>query len=103
MARGTHAPARKHRAIVIVAIVAVVLVLAAGGAAYSAYRYEQDRAHRILPGVMVAGVFPADTHPPIVYPVAALKGARPGAAPFLEFLSRPQSRAIFEKHGFAVN
>ncbi len=56
MARGTHAPARKHRAIVIVAIVAVALVLAAGGAAYSAYRYEQDRAHRILPGVMVAGV-----------------------------------------------
>ncbi|HEY7763089.1 MAG TPA: L,D-transpeptidase family protein [Actinomycetota bacterium] len=56
MAKGTHAPARKHRAIVVVAIVAVVLVLAAGGAAFSAYRYEQDRADRILPGVMVAGV-----------------------------------------------
>jgi len=54
-------------------------------------------------GVMVAGVFPADSHPPIVYPVALLKAAKPGAAQFLEFLSRPQSRAIFEKHGFAVN
>jgi len=54
-------------------------------------------------GVMVAGVFPADTHPPIVYPVAALKSAKEGSAKFLEFLSRPQSRAIFEKHGFAVH
>jgi molybdate transport system substrate-binding protein len=48
-------------------------------------------------------VFPADSHPPIVYPVAVLKGAKAGAARFLEFLSRPQSRAIFEKHGFTVN
>ena len=54
-------------------------------------------------GVMVAGVFPADTHPPIIYPVAALKSAKEGSAQFLEFLSRPQSRAIFEKHGFAVH
>jgi len=54
-------------------------------------------------GVMIAGVFPADTHPPIVYPVAALKGAKAGAAAFLEFLSQPQARAIFEKHGFAVH
>jgi molybdate transport system substrate-binding protein len=53
--------------------------------------------------VMIAGVFPADTHPPIVYPVAALKGAKAGAAAFLEFLSQPQARAIFEKHGFAVH
>ena len=56
MAKGTHAPARKHRAIVVVAIVAGVLVLAAGGAAYSAYSYEQARADRILPGVTIAGV-----------------------------------------------
>jgi len=54
-------------------------------------------------GVMVAGVFPADTHPPIVYPVAVLKGAKPGAGGFLEFLSQPSARAIFEKHGFAVH
>jgi len=54
-------------------------------------------------GVMVAGVFPADTHPPIIYPVAALKSAKESSALFLEFLSRPRSRAIFERHGFAVN
>jgi lipoprotein-anchoring transpeptidase ErfK/SrfK len=56
MARGSHAPARRNRAIAVVAIVAGVLVLAAGGAAYSAYRYEQARADRILPGVTIAGV-----------------------------------------------
>lgn len=63
------------------------------------YRTDADAERR----VMIAGVFPADTHPPIVYPVAALKGAKAGAAPFLRFLSQPQARAIFEKHGFAVH
>jgi lipoprotein-anchoring transpeptidase ErfK/SrfK len=56
MARGNHQPARRHRAIAVVAIVTGVVVLAAGGAAYSAYRYEQSRADRILPGVTIAGV-----------------------------------------------
>jgi lipoprotein-anchoring transpeptidase ErfK/SrfK len=56
MARGSHAPARRRRSIAIVVIVAGVLVLAAAGAAYSAYRYEQARADRILPGVTIAGV-----------------------------------------------
>ena len=45
MARGSHAPARRHRAIAVVAIVAGV-ASSAGGAAYSAYRYEQARADR---------------------------------------------------------
>jgi lipoprotein-anchoring transpeptidase ErfK/SrfK len=56
MARGTHAPARRHRGLAIVAIVAGVLVLAAGSAAYSAYRYELSRADRILPGITIGGV-----------------------------------------------
>jgi molybdate transport system substrate-binding protein len=53
--------------------------------------------------VMVAGVFPAASHPPIVYPAAALKGAKPGAAAFLERLGSARARAIFGKHGFTVN
>lgn len=56
MTRGTHAPVRKRRAVVIVTLVAGFLVLAAGGAAYSAFRYERSRADRILPGVTIAGV-----------------------------------------------
>jgi molybdate transport system substrate-binding protein len=55
------------------------------------------------PGVMIAGVFPADSHPPIIYPVAALKGAKGEAAAFLGFIEGAQARRIFEKHGFAVN
>jgi molybdate transport system substrate-binding protein len=55
------------------------------------------------PRVTVAGVFPADSHPPIVYPAAALKGAKAGGRPFLELLAGPRARAIFERHGFTVN
>jgi lipoprotein-anchoring transpeptidase ErfK/SrfK len=58
MAQGKHTPSRRRRShvVAIVAIVAGVVVLAAGGAAFAAYRYEQSRADRILPGVTVAGV-----------------------------------------------
>ena len=80
--------------------VRAALLLVARGEAPLGVVYQTDASAE--PGVMVAGVFPADTHPPIVYPVAALKTAKPAAASFLEFLSRPQSRAVFEKHGFAV-
>ena len=52
---------------------------------------------------MIAGVFPDGSHPPIVYPVAALKGARAEAAAFLAFIEGAQARGIFGKHGFAVN
>jgi len=81
--------------------VRAALLLVARGEALLGVVYQTDANSE--PNVMVAGVFPADSHPPIVYPVAALKGAKGGAAPFLEFLSRAQSRAIFEKHGFTVN
>jgi molybdate transport system substrate-binding protein len=81
--------------------VRAALLLVARGEARLGVVYQTDA--NAEPNVMVAGVFPAGSHPPIVYPVAALKGAKAGAAPFLEFLSRPQARAIFEKHGFTVN
>ena len=63
--------------------------------------YQTDAAAD--PGVMIAGVFPPASHPPIIYPVAALKGAKPAAADFLGFIEGAQARRIFEKHGFAVN
>lgn len=44
------------RALAVVGVVAGVLVLAFGGIAFSAYRYEQARDNRILPGVTVAGM-----------------------------------------------
>jgi molybdate transport system substrate-binding protein len=55
------------------------------------------------PGVRVAGVFPEDTHSPIVYPIALTVGDKePGAVRLLEFLGSPAVRSIFEKHGFTV-
>jgi molybdate transport system substrate-binding protein len=53
--------------------------------------------------VKVAGVFPADSHPPIVYPAALVKGQdTPAARRLLEFLKGPDAKPIFEKHGFTV-
>jgi molybdate transport system substrate-binding protein len=81
--------------------VRAALLLVARGEAPLGIVYQTDA--RAEPNVMVAGVFPTDSYPPIVYPAAALKGAKPGATQFLEHLWRPQSRAIFAKHGFTVN
>ncbi len=53
--------------------------------------------------VKVVAQFPADTHPPIVYPAALTAGARHAAAPaFLAFLKSKAARAVFEKYGFGM-
>lgn len=52
--------------------------------------------------VAVAGVFPAWSHAPILYP-AALVGAAPiEAKEFLAFLRSKPARAIFKRHGFGM-
>jgi molybdate transport system substrate-binding protein len=55
---------------------------------------------KVEPGVKVVGTFPADSHPPIVYPVAATSSAKSGAADYLAFLRSSQAKAIFERYGF---
>lgn len=55
---------------------------------------------RATPTVRVAGVFPENLHPSIVYPVALTRTASPGARDFLVFLSSAPARAIFDKAGF---
>jgi molybdate transport system substrate-binding protein len=63
--------------------------------------YATDAA--ITKKVRVVGTFPVDSHPPIVYPVAAVAGGNAkAAASFLDFLKSPQARAVFEKYGFSV-
>jgi molybdate transport system substrate-binding protein len=47
-------------------------------------------------------VFPEDSHPPIIYPVAMTKDAKPDAAQYLAFLTTPEARAVFERYGFRV-
>ena len=49
----------------------------------------------------IVGIFPADSHPAIIYPVAATATAKPEAAGYLAFLRSQAAKAIFEKYGFA--
>jgi molybdate transport system substrate-binding protein len=52
--------------------------------------------------VRVVDTFPADTHEPIVYPIALTASAKTQAAAFVAFLSGPQAHNIFVKYGFTV-
>ncbi len=52
--------------------------------------------------VRLAGVFPENSHPPIIYLCTLTKAAQPGANAFLDFLSSAPARAIFEKPGFRL-
>jgi molybdate transport system substrate-binding protein len=52
------------------------------------------------PRVKLVGTFPDGTHPPIVYPAALLKGAKPQAKAFLAFLTGAEARAMFARAGF---
>jgi molybdate transport system substrate-binding protein len=80
--------------------VRVALEYVARGEAPFGIVYATDA--RIAP-VKVVGVFPENSHAPIVYPVALTRTASPAAREFLAFLSGPQARAIFEKAGFTVH
>ena len=51
-------------------------------------------------GVRIVDVFPDDSHPPIVYPIALTPGARSGAQEFIDFLRTPEAQAVFRKYGF---
>ena len=50
--------------------------------------------------VRVLDTFPADSHPPIIYPVALTAGAAPEAAAFEAFLESNTAREIFSRYGF---
>jgi molybdate transport system substrate-binding protein len=54
--------------------------------------------------VNVIGTFPADSHPPIVYPVAlTAQGAKSDAAKaYLEYLKSDAAKAVFEQAGFVI-
>ena len=57
---------------------------------------------RSEPRVRVRATLPADSHPPITYPAARLRGAAPDTAALLAHLRGPGARAIFEHAGFRV-
>ena len=54
-------------------------------------------------GVKILGTFPANTHPPIVYPIAAAASStNSAAAGYIAYLQSPAARPLFEKQGFTV-
>ena len=78
--------------------VRAALVLVSRGEAPLGIVYRTDAAAD--PKVRVVGVFPENTHPPIIYPIAVTVDGKPAAATFLSWLNTPEARAIFQKHGF---
>ncbi|MDB5577262.1 MAG: molybdenum transporter substrate-binding protein [Bradyrhizobium sp.] len=78
--------------------VRAALALVARGEAPLGIVYSTDA--KVEPGVKVVGTFPADSHPAIIYPVAATGTAKPEAADYLAFLRSSAAKAIFEKYGF---
>ena len=62
--------------------------------------YATDAA--IEPRVSIAGRFPRGSHPPIRYPAALTRDARPEAEDFLAFLRTGAALRIFERAGFVV-
>jgi molybdate transport system substrate-binding protein len=54
--------------------------------------------------VRVIALFPQDTHPAIIYPVAVIATSKHAVAPdFVTYLKSAQARAIFEKYGFTFD
>jgi molybdate transport system substrate-binding protein len=81
--------------------VRAALILVARGEAPLGIVYSTDA--KVEPGVKVVGVFPDDSHDPIIYPVAATTtGGKSETAPYLAFLRSQAARTIFENYGFAV-
>jgi molybdate transport system substrate-binding protein len=78
--------------------VRAALTLVARGEAALGIVYATDA--RVEPEVKIIGTFPADSHPPIIYPVAATTAAGAGAANYLAFLHSQAAKTLFEKYGF---
>jgi molybdate transport system substrate-binding protein len=78
--------------------VRAALTLVARGEAVLGIVYSTDA--KVEPGVKIIGTFPADSHPPIIYPVAATTTAKAEAAGYLAFLRSSAAKTILEKYGF---
>lgn len=81
--------------------VRAALLLVSRGEAPLGIVYATDAASD--PAVKIVGRFPADSHPPIVYPAARTKESKNAdASGLLGYLRGAAAKAIFEKHGFVV-
>jgi len=81
--------------------VRAALLLVARGEAPLGIVYATDAAAE--PNVKTVGDFPADSHPPIIYPAALAREPKsPDAKAFLDMLKSSKARPAFEKQGFTV-
>jgi len=78
--------------------VRAALTLVARGEAGLGIVYSTDA--KVEPGVKIVGTFPPDSHPAIVYPVAATATAKPDTTDYLAFLRSTAAKNILEKYGF---
>jgi molybdate transport system substrate-binding protein len=78
--------------------VRAALTLVARGEAALGIVYSTDA--KVEPGVKTVGTFPPDSHPAIIYPVAATATANPEATAYLDFLRSSAAKTVFEKYGF---
>jgi len=78
--------------------VRAALALVSRGEAALGIVYETDA--KVDSGVKIIGAFPANSHPAIIYPVAAAMNAKADATGYLAFLRSGAAKAIFEKYGF---
>ncbi|BBK41469.1 molybdate ABC transporter substrate-binding protein [Allostella vacuolata] len=78
--------------------VRAALVLVSRNEAPLGIVYATDAAAE--PRVRVVGAFPADSHPPIIYPIALTRDSVPEAAGFVGWLRSAAAAAHFEKQGF---
>jgi len=85
---------------VITANVRAALVLVARGVTPLGIVYSTDA--KVEPGVKVVGVFPDNSHDPIIYPVAATVNAKPETPQYLAFLRSTAAKSIFEGYGFSM-
>jgi molybdate transport system substrate-binding protein len=79
--------------------VRAALALVARGESPLGIVYDTDA--RDEPKVTIAGRIDPRLHPPIVYPAAALHGASPSAARYLDYLASAPAMAAFARHGFS--
>jgi molybdate transport system substrate-binding protein len=80
--------------------VRAALLLVSRGEAPLGIVYQTDAAAD--PNVAIVGVFPENTHPRIIYPVALTAGAaHPDAAAFLAYIRSARAKPLFEAQGFA--
>lgn len=82
--------------------VRAALALVAQGEAPFGIVYETDAAAE--PKVKIVDIFPEDTHPPIIYPIAITATAKnsDAAKAFIDYLKTPDAQAFFTKQGFTI-